>query len=101
MGLASAFSKAGAAIGLQVFKPILKSFGDNEYKGNQAVFLIGSGFAVIGALFAWFVIPDVDSKLASEDEIWKEYLKDNGYEIEWGDETTLDPRKVVKETLVS
>jgi hypothetical protein len=52
VGLAAAWSKAGAAIGTQVFKPILASWGDDEYHGTQAAFLIGSGFAVLGGLLA-------------------------------------------------
>ncbi|GAD95217.1 conserved hypothetical protein [Paecilomyces variotii No. 5] len=89
VGFVAAWSKAGAAIGTQVFKPILASWGDDSLKGTQAVFLIGSGFAVLGALIAWFVIPDLDNRLGNVDEEWKEYLRANGYNnIKWGDGTT-------------
>jgi len=87
MGFISAFGKAGAAVGTAVFAPILASFGDSTYKGNQAVFLIGSGFAFAGAISSWFIIPDISSVLDSEDDKWKEYLKESGYEIEWGEDT--------------
>ncbi|KAJ9222975.1 hypothetical protein DTO169C6_4648 [Paecilomyces variotii] len=91
VGFAAAWSKAGAAIGTQVFKPILASWGDDSLRGTQAVFLIGSGFAVLGALIAWFVIPDLDNRLGNVDEEWKEYLSVNGYDnIEWGDGKTND-----------
>ncbi len=91
LGLIAAFGKAGAAIGTAVFAPILASYGDSIYKGNQAVFLIGSGFAAAGAISCWFIIPDISARLENEDEAWKKYLRDMGYEIQWGDEETKDP----------
>ena len=91
LGLIAAFGKAGAAIGTAVFAPILASYGDSVYKGNQAVFLIGSGFAAAGAISCWFIIPDISARLENEDEAWKKYLRDMGYEIQWGDEETKDP----------
>lgn len=86
VGFAAAWSKAGAAVGTQVFKPILHSWGDDTFHGTQAVFLIGSGFSVLGALFAWFVLQDPDKNLDNGDQAWKDYLAANGYDnIEWGD----------------
>ncbi|KAL5363143.1 major facilitator superfamily domain-containing protein [Aspergillus floccosus] len=85
VGFAAAWSKAGAAIGTQVFKPILASFGDDEFQGTRAVFLIGSGFAVLGSLLAWFVLRDSEKELDCGDHEWKAYLERNGYDnIEWG-----------------
>ncbi|OJJ33586.1 hypothetical protein ASPWEDRAFT_53485 [Aspergillus wentii DTO 134E9] len=84
VGFAAAWSKAGASIGTAVFKPILASWGDDSFHGTQAVFLIGSGFAVVGALVAWFVLGDVDDRLDNGDEAWKRYLAGNGYRVEWG-----------------
>lgn len=87
VGLAAAWSKAGAAIGTQVFKPIMASWGDDELRGTQAVFLIGSGFAVLGALLAWFVLQDSNKILDHGDQEWKDYLAAHGYaNIEWGTE---------------
>ncbi|TVY90609.1 Glycerophosphoinositol permease [Lachnellula willkommii] len=86
LGLIAAFGKAGAAVGTSVFKPILASFGDSTYKGNQAVFLIGSAFALVGAFTSWYLIPDISNRLENEDEVWKAYLRENGYEIQWGEE---------------
>ncbi|KAJ5912394.1 hypothetical protein N7504_001277 [Penicillium tannophilum] len=87
VGLAAAWSKAGAAIGTQVFKPIMASWGDDELRGTQAVFLIGSGFAVLGALLAWFVLQDSNKILDHGDQEWKDYLTAHGYTyIEWGTE---------------
>lgn len=100
MGLVSAFSKAGAAIGTQVFTAILKSWSD-ETKADQATFLIGSAFAALGALIAWFVIPDVSSRLDDEDEAWRRYLEENEWEADWGDHKTRDPGAVVMDRVGS
>ncbi|GAB7355824.1 hypothetical protein MBLNU459_g6493t2 [Dothideomycetes sp. NU459] len=90
MGFASAVSKAGAAIGTQVFTPITAE------AGSQGTFLIGSGFAVLGACIAYFVIPDISNKLEDEDDAWKQYLERNGWtSAEWGDRETKDPAAVV------
>ena len=86
VGFAAAWSKAGAAVGTQVFKPIMASWGDDTFHGTQAVFLIGSGFAVLGSLLAFFVLPDTDRNLDNGDQDWKDYLAAHGYRnIEWGD----------------
>ncbi len=95
MGLISACSKAGAAIGTQVFTAILNSYTDNPGKGDQTAFLIGSAFAVLGALIAFFVIPDVSRNLEDDDAAWKVYLADNGWDATWGDSTTQDPQGVI------
>ncbi|KAH7303873.1 major facilitator superfamily domain-containing protein [Stachybotrys elegans] len=95
MGFISACSKAGAAIGTQVFTAILNSYSDQPAKGDQVAFLIGSAFAVLGALVAWFVIPDVSRRLEDDDAAWKVYLADNGWEAKWGDQETKDPAGVI------
>ncbi|CAJ2510392.1 Uu.00g050950.m01.CDS01 [Anthostomella pinea] len=92
MGLVSAFSKAGAAIGTSA---ILNAYTDDPTQGDQVAFLIGSGFAVLGALVAFFVIPDVSTRLEDDDADWKVYLADNGWEADWGDTSTKDPPGVV------
>ena len=80
MGLAAAVGKAGAAIGTQVFTPIQDSF-DSVEKGQQGVFLIGSAFAVVGGLIAWFLIPDKERDLESEDARFRLYLEEKGYDM--------------------
>ncbi|KAJ4291687.1 hypothetical protein N0V90_009582 [Kalmusia sp. IMI 367209] len=99
MGLISAFSKAGAAIGTQVFTAIMNSYADAD-KANQVAFLVGSAFAVVGALNAWFVVQDGSKVLDNEDEIWKEYLIANGWDASWGDMETEDPAKTRKQELL-
>ncbi|KAF4454609.1 putative inorganic phosphate transporter [Fusarium austroafricanum] len=84
LGLAAAVGKAGAAIGTQVFTPIEDSFSDGQ-KGVQAVFLIGAGFAAVGGLIAWFLIPDREKDLESEDAQFRAYLEENGYKGSFGD----------------
>ncbi|KAM5374809.1 hypothetical protein ACJZ2D_006303 [Fusarium nematophilum] len=95
LGFIAAWSKAGAAIGTQVFTAILNSYADNPSKGNQVAFLIGSAFAVLGAIVAFFVIPDVSRRLEDDDEAWKAYLIANGWNATWGDSETKDPQGVV------
>ena len=95
MGFISAWSKAGAAIGTQVFTAILNSYVEDPGKGNQVAFLIGSAFAVLGAAVALFVIPDVSRNLEDDDAAWKVYLADHGWEATWGDSETRDPTGAV------
>lgn len=95
MGFVSAWSKAGAAIGTQVFTSIQSGYSKDSSKGDQVAFLVGSAFAVVGALVALFVIPDVSTRLDDDDEAWKKYLAENGWEGEWGDKVTKDPAAVM------
>ncbi|KAJ5621132.1 hypothetical protein N7510_005116 [Penicillium lagena] len=80
LGFAAAVGKAGASIGTQVFTPIQNSF-DSVQKGQQAVFLIGSAFTVVGGLVAWFLIPDMSRELETEDARFRAYLEEHGYDI--------------------
>lgn len=99
LGLAAAFGKAGAAIGTQVFLPIQNSF-PSEDKGVQGVFLIGAAFALVGGLIAWFLIPDKDRDLESEDYLFREYLSQNGYKGVFGAEGEMTPdRQTTNETV--
>lgn len=69
-------------------------------KSNQVAFLIGSAFAVLGALNAWFIIQDGSKVLDNEDEIWKEYLVANGWDASWGDYETEDPKHTRNQALL-
>lgn len=85
LGFAAAVGKAGAAIGTQVFTPIQNSF-DDVFKGQQAVFLIGAGFAAVGGIISWTLIPDKEKDLESEDVRFRAYLEEHGYETTFYDE---------------
>ncbi|KAF9893028.1 hypothetical protein FE257_012439 [Aspergillus nanangensis] len=80
LGFAAAVGKAGASIGTEVFTPIQESF-DSPAKGQQAIILIGSAFALVGGLVAWFLIPDMSRELETEDARFRAYLEENGYNI--------------------
>lgn len=81
LGFSAAWGKAGAAIGTQVFTPIQNAFHD-EFKGQQAVFLIGSAVSILGALATYALIPDHNEMLEDEDEAWRRYLEENGVSTE-------------------
>lgn len=66
-------------------------------KGNQTVFLIGSAFAVLGAIVTWVLVEDVSKNLDDEDQIWKDYLAKAGWEASWGDHETIDPIRAQKQ----
>ncbi|KAJ5344042.1 uncharacterized protein N7506_003866 [Penicillium brevicompactum] len=92
LGLAAAVGKAGASIGTEVFTPIQDSF-DSTVQGQQAVFLIGAAFTVVGGLIAWFLIPDMSRELESEDAKFKTYLAENGYDVSmYGEALVINPR---------
>ncbi|KAF9264970.1 MFS general substrate transporter [Marasmius fiardii PR-910] len=79
MGLSAAIGKAGAALGTEVF-PIILSRYPTVIKGHQAIFVIGSSICVVGATLVWFLIPDMESQLESEDSKFKRYLEENGWD---------------------
>lgn len=58
--------------------------------------MIGSAFALLGAVLAWFLLEDVSLNLDDEDEEWKRYLAAHGWEGTWGDNETQDPRRAVQ-----
>lgn len=92
MGFAAAVGKAGAAIGTQVFVPIQDSFTDSQ-KGQQGVFLIGSAFAIVGGLISWFLIPDKEKDLESEDVRFRNYLEENGLDTTCYGESLIEQTK--------
>lgn len=92
LGFAAAVGKAGASIGTEVFSPIQDSFSSTE-KGQQAVFLIGAAFTVVGGLLSWFLIPDMSRELETEDARFKAYLEEHGYDISlYGEALVVNPR---------
>lgn len=92
LGFAAAVGKAGAAIGTQVFTPIQNSFSSTQ-KGQQGVFLIGSAFALVGGLISWFLIPDKERELESEDVRFRAYLENHGYDTSFYGESLIGETK--------
>lgn len=76
--------KAGAAIGTQVFTPIQDSF-ESDFKGVQAVFLIGAAFAAVGGILSWTLIPDRSRDLEDEAAYFRAYLAEHGFDTEFGE----------------
>lgn len=74
-----------------MFVPIQDSFS-TEDEALQGVFLIGSAFALTGALISWFLIPDRDRDLSGEDEEFRRYLADNGYVGRFGEKSIAGRR---------
>ncbi|KAJ4165650.1 hypothetical protein LMH87_007274 [Akanthomyces muscarius] len=79
LGFAAAVGKVGAAVGTEALSKVISSY-DERLKGQQALFLIGSGISVAGTLCVWFLIPNAPKNLEDEDMRFKKYLEDNGYD---------------------
>ncbi|KAJ7256527.1 major facilitator superfamily domain-containing protein [Mycena haematopus] len=95
-GFSAAWGKAGAAIGTQVFTPIQDAF-PSTFKGQQAVFTIGSAVSLIGAVVTMLTIPGTSMDLEVEDESWREYLKRNGVDVsEMGEPLETSASKGIK-----
>ncbi|KAJ6502188.1 hypothetical protein C8R45DRAFT_1092079 [Mycena sanguinolenta] len=63
-----------------VFTPIQDAF-PSTFKGQQAVFTIGSAVSLIGAIVTMLTIPANSIDLEEEDESWRDYLKRNGEDV--------------------
>ncbi|KAI7884928.1 putative metabolite transport protein [Lichtheimia hyalospora FSU 10163] len=84
-GLSAAIGKAGAAIGTQIFKPILNALiertGD-EIKAQGYVFIIGACIAFLGGLLTLFFVPHMnDEKMQEQDAEFRGYLEAHGYDL--------------------
>ncbi|KAK9313982.1 major facilitator superfamily domain-containing protein [Lipomyces starkeyi] len=79
LGFAAAVGKAGSAIGTTVLTIALNSF-QNQTKGQQVLFFIGSSISVLGTLVVIFMIPNHPATLEEEDSKFREYLEENGYD---------------------
>jgi len=80
-GLSAALGKTGAAIGTQVFTPI------QIHLGKRWTFIIAAICGVAGILITYFLVPDMTGvDLADEDAAFMQYLADNGWEGEVGED---------------
>ena len=84
-GISAAIGKAGAAIGTQVFKPILaaltESTGD-PLKAQGYLFIIGSCIGILGGLITVFYVPNMTHEsMESIDAEFRQMLQENGYDV--------------------
>lgn len=93
-GLSAALGKAGAAIGTQVFKPILQALTANTgdaLKAQGYLFIIGSCVGILGGIITVLFIPNMTNDSMEKLDIeFREMLAENGYDINqlgFGDKT--------------
>ncbi|UNI20521.1 Plasma membrane permease, mediates uptake of glycerophosphoinositol and glycerophosphocholine [Purpureocillium takamizusanense] len=80
-GFSAAIGKTGAALGTQAFKPI------QENLGKRWTFIIAAICGIVGVLVTWFFVPNVTGEdLAVQDEKFRVYLVDNGWNGEMGED---------------
>jgi MFS family permease len=84
-GLSAALGKAGAAIGTQVFKPILAALTErtgDAIKAQGYLFIIGSCIGILGGLLTVFFIPNMTNEsMESLDNEFRQILEDHGYDV--------------------
>ncbi|KAI5459170.1 major facilitator superfamily domain-containing protein [Mariannaea sp. PMI_226] len=80
-GLSAAIGKAGAAIGTQAFTPI------QVHLGKKWTFIIAAICGVAGMLVTYFFVPNVTGEdLGKNDERFRQFLVDNGWDGEMGED---------------
>jgi len=80
-GLSAAVGKTGAAVGTQAFTPI------QNHLGKRWTFIIAAICGVTGILVTYFFVPDMTGvDLADEDAKFMQYLAENGWEGEIGED---------------
>jgi len=83
-GLSAAIGKTGAAIGTQAFTPIQNNLG------KKWTFIIAAICGITGILVTYFFVPDMTGvDLADEDRKFMEYLAENGWEGEVGEDESV------------
>ncbi|KAH7921614.1 MFS general substrate transporter [Leucogyrophana mollusca] len=82
-GVAAAAGKVGAFIGTWTFPLIIDAFGGSTSKaGNTGPFWIASGLALLSAAITFFLVkPIAPDSMAEEDEKFREYLLENGFDV--------------------
>jgi MFS family permease len=83
-GLSAAIGKAGAAIGTQVFKPILSALTESTgdvYKAQGYLFIIGSCIGILGGIITLIWIPNMGKSSEQLDNEFRVILQSNGYDI--------------------
>ncbi|KAI8604379.1 major facilitator superfamily domain-containing protein, partial [Dissophora ornata] len=82
-GWSAAIGKFGAFVGTTAFKTSVQNLGHGDViLGQGRVFILGSGLAILGSIFTWFLIPDYSKKqLGEEDEDFRQYLASHGVDV--------------------
>jgi len=80
-GISAALGKTGAAVGTQAFTPI------QTHLGKKWTFIIAAICGVAGILVTYFFVPDMTGvDLADEDAKFMQYLVENGWSGEVGED---------------
>jgi MFS family permease len=80
-GISAALGKTGAAVGTQAFTPIQNNLG------KRWTFIIAAICGVVGILVTYFFIPTVTGEdLGRNDEAFRAYLVEHGWDGEMGEE---------------
>jgi len=81
-GTAAAIGKLGAFIGTWAFPPMIAAFGGpTSLRGNTGPFWVSSGLSLLSALVTFFFTrPLTHDGMVAEDESFRRYLEENGYD---------------------
>ncbi|KAJ7093411.1 MFS Git1p-related glycerophosphoinositol and glycerophosphocholine permease [Mycena belliarum] len=81
-GIAAAIGKVGAFVGTWAFPPMIDAFGKHSAdRGATGPFWVGSGLAILSALITLLFIAPLDHDgMAREDDIFREYLEQHGFD---------------------
>jgi len=83
-GLSAALGKTGAAIGVAAFTPIQNNLG------KEWTFIIAAIFGALGMVVTYFFVPDMTGvDLADEDAKFLEYLAENGWHGDVGENSDV------------
>lgn len=83
-------------MGTQVF-PLIEAHFAATLKGQQAIFLVGSGICVVGAIIVMTLVPNRRAQLEDEDVEFRKYLEENGWDTsDMGTLGRIVPEEVVE-----
>lgn len=84
-GISAAIGKAGAAIGTQVFKPILSALTESTgdpLRAQGYLFIIGSCIGILGGIITVFFVPNMSHEsMENVDAEFRQMLTENGYDV--------------------
>lgn len=82
-GIAAAIGKIGAFVGTYVFPDIIAAGGDDVIKQGQYPFFVSSALCIFSGIITLLFIPNIgQDTIDHEDQRFKEYLKQHGYDID-------------------